>query len=147
MMFQGGPFRSASIREVCVVCKEPAVARCERCGAPMCEEHMPAPDRRCLDCELIYEARVQRPLVFLLPLGVWLAAMLVIATGVGSVFVRQDAPFNAWMSLALMTIFLAPFAVIVFRVGYVVIARQRFLAQKSAARCQPVSYSEESWFE
>jgi hypothetical protein len=45
------PYRRQPIDEVCNACHETAVARCRRCGAPLCEEHVPKPATRCEPCE------------------------------------------------------------------------------------------------
>ncbi|MEM9491066.1 MAG: hypothetical protein AAGC55_18095 [Myxococcota bacterium] len=52
------PHRHQEFRELCVQCDGFSVAECQRCGAPLCAEHSPAPRRRCEQCELDYDQRI-----------------------------------------------------------------------------------------
>lgn len=140
------PFRDAPIRESCLTCSEPAEVRCDRCGTPLCTIHAPAGGNRCIDCEAVYHARISRPMVMLLPLGIWMSLMLVAATYLG-VVMQTRVHFNSWLALLLSTFFLAPFFVGAARSAYLLWARWRFLRERDD-RCRlPLTHSIESWFD
>ena len=143
--FGEAPFRSAPIREHCQSCSAPAEVRCERCGSPLCASHAPAAGQRCTDCEAIFQARVGRPIVLLLPLGCWLLAML--GGGTWLTLTATGVHFNTWLALLLSTFFLAPFVVGATRSLYSLVARWRFLRERDDRCRQPLSHDLESWFE
>ena len=138
------PFRLAPIEEACTSCRAPALARCERCGAPLCSEHLAAPNLRCSDCEAGFQARVERPRIVLAPLIAWLliAPAVSIVTEIGAPFL-----FCGALKLLLGTLFIAPFVTIGYKACFRAIQRLRFLKERSVIARLPVHYSEDSWFE
>lgn len=144
-MVSSSPFRSAPLDESCDDCRERARVRCSRCGAPLCDSHAPAYGRRCGECEASFEARVNRPAVFLLPLGVWLLGLLSVAA---SVAITSGVPsFPILVAFGFGALFAAPFVVLGCRGLYFGWSRLRFLRQHHRRTRLPVQYSEESWFE
>lgn len=143
----GRPFREAPIRECCELCDAIAEQRCERCGAPLCAEHAPDRSSRCVDCEALYDARVNRPVVVLLPLGIWLASLALGGIALSTLFADSLHSGRATVWLLLASLFLTPFVVGTARSIYALATRWRFLHEHDQRSRSPVQYSAESWFE
>jgi len=143
----GRPFRDAPIRETCTDCESVADLRCERCGSPLCPEHAPARSSRCTDCESLFHARVSRPVICLMPLGLWLLGMFTLGVLGATVYYRHGIPFSAGLALMLSTVFLSPFVVGAARSVYILITRWRFLRERDDRSRLPVQYSADSWFD
>lgn len=129
------------------MCEVIAEQRCERCGAPLCAEHAPDRSSRCVDCEALYNARVSRPVVVLLPLGIWLASLMLGGIALTTLFATSLHSGRAAIWLLLSSLFLTPFVVGTVRGIYTLTTRWRFLREHDQRSRSPVQYSVESWFE
>lgn len=96
---------------------------------------------------MAFEARVNRPAVLLVPLGLWLGAMGGIAFALGSFLIDCSGFFIGWVSLVSIALGMAPFSVGTAKLTYAFLARRGFLAERVALSRLPVSYTDESWFE
>ncbi len=54
------PFRHADVVPTCADCAELAVVECARCLRPLCKQHSPPQNGRCLECESQFLAKGQR---------------------------------------------------------------------------------------
>lgn len=50
-------YRAGEYSELCGECRRPAHAACARCDTPLCPEHAPGDERRCVACETLYLRR------------------------------------------------------------------------------------------
>lgn len=59
-----GPHRKQSYQELCAIvteaCRRPASVACLRCGAPLCDVHVPPPHQRCGGCEADFAGVAER---------------------------------------------------------------------------------------
>lgn len=93
---------SALVR-LCGTCGMAAEATCARCGLPVCDEHLPRADRRCLECEASYRRRRPARMLFYLTalIGASVALVvtlffLVVATGGGALGVAPLILFGSF---------------------------------------------------
>lgn len=75
------PYRQPEFSELCTDCKAEATSACPRCGRPLCEQHAPPDDLRCVDCEATFDHSIRRNSRLSVAFGLvlWLTAMVLIA--------------------------------------------------------------------
>jgi len=131
------PHRRAELRELCSECRGVTAGdHCERCGRHLCTQHVPLAGHLCGNCEAAFERSVDAAdrigtwAWFLLPanlLSTLIGALLVLFFGL-----RLPRDGQEWFYAGLMGMWwVTPWALFVCKKLWMMIARRRFLRERS----------------
>ena len=123
-------YREAELIELCVVCKDEAAGRCERCGIPVCSRHIGDEKNRCSECETEYlfveHGVVNKFSIAALTVTVTCALFLAMSAGAFAGSLTYPAILN-WLLAA-------PFGAWVLRLIAPKFARAKFLREETAGK-------------
>ena len=119
------PFRNADVVPSCADCAELAFVECTRCFRPLCKQHGPPKDGRCIECESQFLAKGQRRAS-----NSAIGAVL-LAIGCGVTLAIHLASYTAFIpTIGLSALLLAPFAAWTARAITPMRSRKAFLKER-----------------